>query len=391
MSFQIISACKSLVKMLPEGPALTTKQRQQILSKPPYNIKYTGPPKVDFPILPIQVWAATYELDIILVSNNKDWNMHEFAKLETLEGDLWIMKDAEEGSLDQSIVADLQNIHSWLPELPIIRKYFPVKVIDNSTQKMLDFNFSYENIKNEKVEASYFGKYPRTALKKKNGSTMGHSRNQLLAALDLPFRDFGKKASISYNGNRAKINKLLGLVPFQMALKQTQGGVSKGKFVILKENKNILTKHLTKVEPVVQEWSVIQENNKTIVTQKNAFRSLVYEFNGVETLELKVAYVKQWNKDKKGIRIEFSPAIPDLRRPFDGKIISNFVIDVAGKNNNAMGTVTALWENNQAHLFVNPSKPWWVTDRPMKTIIKYLDQQAEISIEMLPDPHQFMK
>ena len=95
MLFQILSACKNLKKMLPEGPALTTKQRQKVLSNPSFNIQYTGPPKVDFPVLPIQIWAATYELDIILVSNNKDWNMHEFAKLVTRQGDLWIMKDAE--------------------------------------------------------------------------------------------------------------------------------------------------------------------------------------------------------------------------------------------------------------------------------------------------------
>lgn len=178
---------------------------------------------VQFPILPLQVWAATYELDLILVSQNPDWNMHEYAKLETPDGDLWVMKDAEEGSLDQYIVTDLANVDAWLPELPVVRKSYPVKVVDNSTNKMLDMSFSYENIKGQKVEAWYQGKRPKQR-SKKNGSTMGHSRNQLLVALDLPYRDFGKKAGISYDGKPYKMNKLLGLVPFQITLTQTQEG-----------------------------------------------------------------------------------------------------------------------------------------------------------------------
>ena len=67
------------------------------------------------------------------------------------------------------------------------------------------------------------------------------------------------------------------------------------------------------------------------------------------------------------------------------------MIDIAGENNNATGTVTALWKDGQAQLFVNPSKPWWVADRPMKTIIKYKDKKAEVSIEMLPDPNNYSK
>ncbi len=57
-------------------------------------------------------------------------------------------------------------------------------------------------------------------------------------------------------------------------------------------------------------------------------------------------------------------------------------MDIAGENGNAIGTVTALWKDGQAQLLVNPSKPWWVTDRPMKTVIRYEGNRAEIVIEM---------
>ena len=386
MLLQLTNACKNIKRMLPEGPALTAKERQKVLSQAKHTINYTAAPKVDFPVLPIQVWGATYELDIILVSQHPAWNMHEYAKLQTPQGPLWVMKDAEEGSLDQYIVTDLPQVYEWLPELPVVRKSFPVEIVDNSTEKMLDMAFRYENIKGEKVEATYKGKRPKTELKKKNGSTMGHSRNQVLVALNLPYRDFGKKATISYDGTAYKMNKLLGLVPFQMALTQTQGGISAGKFVMEKESGNLSTTHPTQGASVSQNWTVEQKDGKTIVQQKNEFRTLCYEFEGTETLELKVAYVQQWNEKEKGVRIEFSPALPDLRRPFEGEFSSNFVMDIAGENNNATGTFTAKWEDGKALLFAHPTKPWWVTDRPMKTTINYEAKKASIHIEMLPDP-----
>ncbi len=388
MFVQLVAACKNLKNMLPEGPALTDKERQNVLSNTPHEIVYTGNPMVDFPVFPVQVWAATYEVDIILVSQHPDWNMHEYAKLNTPQGDLWVMKDAEEGSLDQFVITDLENVQEWLPELPVVRKSYPVKIVDNSTDKMLDMSFSYENINGQKVEASYLGKRPATKLKKKNGSTMGHSRNQLMVALDLPYRDFGKKASVSYDGKSYKMNKLLGLIPFQMALRQTQGGISKGKFLLTAENKQFLSTHPVEPSPVIQNWEVNSINGKTILFQKNDFRTLCYEFEGTDTLELKVAFVQQWNKKEKGVRLEFSPPLPDLRRPFTGKFTSNFVMDIAGENNNATGTVTAFWENNQAVLLVNPEKPWWVADRPMKTTITYSENKATLDIDMLPDPTQ---
>lgn len=389
MLLQFVTACKNLKRMLPEGPALTIEERQSILAQKGHKVKYTGAPEVAFPILPVQVWAATYELDLILVSKNPDWNMHEYAKLETPNGDLWVMKDAEEGSLDQYIVADLPDINSWLPELPVVRKSYPVKVEDKSTEKMLDMSFSYENIKGEKVEAWYQGKRPKTELKKKNGSTMGHSRNQLLVALNLPYRDFGKKASISYDGKSYKMDKLLGLVPFQMALTQTQGGISSGTYEMEIKGEGILTTaHPSTGKPTIQNWIVERKKSQTIVTQKNDFRSLVYEFEGTETLELKAAYVMQWNKEKAGVYMTFSPALPDLRRPFDGVYTSSFIMDIAGQNNNATGTITVRWNNGKAELSVIPTKPWWVTDRPMLTQIEYKGGKALVDIEMLPDPNK---
>ncbi len=384
MVLKLVTACQSLKKMMPEGATISAKERTAILHQKQHDITYLGAAKVDFPVFPIQAWAATYELDIILVSQNPLWNMHEYAKLATPQGDLWLMKDAAEPSLDQYITADLPNINAWLPELPVLRKSYPIKVIDNSTTKWLDLSFSYENIKGQKIEASYQGKYPKTVQKKKNGSTMGHSKNQLLVALDLPYRDFGKKATISYDGKAYKIKKILGLLPFQMALKQTQGGLSSGSYRIFRKENKIISSHQTQAEAVRQHWTVEEKDSLTVLEQKNDFRTVTYIFeNKGESLALKVAYVQQWNKKEKGVRIEFSPALPDIRRPFEGKITSKFVLDIAGENNNAIGSITAEWQGDKALLTVLPSQPWWVRDRAMQTTIEYKDKEAIIDIKMM--------
>ncbi len=374
--------------MMPEGAALTQEERAETLDKrAPHDVTYTGEALVDFPVMPVQAWAVAYELDLILVSQHPDWNMHEYAKLTTVDGDLWIMKDAEEGSLDQFIVADIDNIQSWLPELPVVRKQYPVKIIDNSTDKLLDFEFEYENVKGVLVKANYKGKYPTTALKKRNGSTMGHSRNQLMVGLDLPYRDFGKKASITYDGVPYKMDKLLGLVPFQMALQQTQGGLSSGRYDLKKKDENTLqTTHYNNGNTVEQDWTFIQTPNKTTVQQLNEFRTLNYEFKGSEFLELEVAYVQQWNKKEAGARITFAPPLPDIRRHFEGQYRSDFVLDMNGQASNGTGIVLVEWIDGKASITLQPSAPWWMVDRPMQTLISYKNGQAVVDIKMLPDP-----
>ena len=57
---------------------------------------------------------------------------------------------------------------------------------------------------------------------------MCHSKDALLAVLDLSHRTFGRRSEVSYNGEIHSTKRLLGMVPFHMALQQTQGGLASG-------------------------------------------------------------------------------------------------------------------------------------------------------------------
>jgi hypothetical protein len=381
-----LTAC-GLKRLLPEGPALKEKQRDKILNNSPATkVSYTGAAKVDFPILPIQVWAATYDLDIVIVSDNPLWNMHELARLPGPDGPIWIMKDALDSTMEQSIIANLPEVQEWLPEIPVKRKYYPVEVKDSSTDKMLKLHFKYENLAGELCEIYYEGKRPTTKRGKRNGSTMGHSRSQIMAVLDLPFLNFGKKTSISFDGKPAKVRKVLGLIPFRMALIQTQAGMSIGHYRQYKDGDKYITEHLDKEVKTVQEWMLQTSENKTTFTHNGLLRNLVYEYKGTDTLELQRAWVDLKYPEHRAFEIHFSPALPDLRRPFEGTVQSTFIMDVNGQKSHAYGIIEASWTKDGPQLRIIPQAPWWVKDRPMESLIRFDEKESsEITIKRIPE------
>lgn len=372
----IVSACKNLKKMLPEGPAFSIRKQKEIENAAAHKVNYTSAPLTTLPIIPFQVWGLTYDLDIILVSKNDRWNMHEFALVKLKDREIWLMKDALEGPLDQFVVADIEDINNWLPELPIQRKSYPLKIKDHSDDKNIDLEFEYENHFGEKINASYQGKYPKTKQSKRNGSTFGHSKNHLLVALDLPLRDFGKKARISYDNKFYKMDKLLGIVPFQMAVFQTQGGLSTAEYQIKSINNSFRFNYISGGENLF-----IKTVDKDLVQyeSEDEFRKLQYSFvNHCFT----GAVVQQ--KEKSSITTSFSvyPALPDLSRRFDGRYSSTFILEINGGNRNALGTIDCYWVEDILMVEVIPEKPWWVADRPMISKIKIQEDNVGVSIQM---------
>jgi hypothetical protein len=361
---------------MPEGPVLTEKERSQIASRLHSNVKYTSAALLDFPIIPFQIWAATYDLDIVLVTDNPKWNMHELARLQTPQGPIWIMKDALNSTMEQSIISDLPEIYSWLPEIPVERKYYPIQVTDRSTEKYLNLDFKYENMAGELCEIHYEGPFPTKKQPKRNGSTMGHSKTQLIAVLDLPKRNFAKKAAVSFDGKKAKIKKILGLVPFQMALTQTQAGISAGKTTHWINDDTVCIRYHV-VSPAFdkldQFWTITKDDKGVTLSQKNELRSIVYRFN--EEKELLSAFVNIHCPEHKAFEISFFPALPDFSRKFDNKAESTFIMDVNGQRSHAKGLIASYWTVSGPKLIITPQKPWWVADRPMQINLNFLDNK----------------
>ncbi len=362
-----LTAC-GLKSLLPEGPVLDAGARAAFVVRPS-GAAYRGPAQVDFPVLPVIVWGAAYDLDLVLVSEHPEWNMHEYARLQTPDGPLWLAKDARESTMAQSVVADLPDVQDVLPELPIERRASPVEVVDRSTDAQIDLELRYRNIDGKPVEIRYRGKWPEGALRRRNGNTMGHSRDSVLAALDIPQRQLGQEASVRIDGEDVKMERILGLVPFRLALVQTQGGLATGTLRQEPlEGGGFTTVHAPGGGPAVRRaWRVARTDGHVEAQQVSTLRSLAYRFRLTDdgAHELVSARVEQWARDVPVTQVVFSPALPDLARPFDGTVRARFVIDVNGQPGHATGLVEAWWEEGEPRVQVLPEAPSWTTDRPL--------------------------
>jgi len=377
-----------LKHMLPEGPVYTHAEQSATFGKvkPPV-VRYTGEARVDFPVAPLLPFGVAYDVDIVIVSKHPDWNMHEYARLATPNGPVWMAKDASEPNLEQSIVADIEDIDHWWPEIPVPRKSSELLVRDRSTDDALDVEIGYENINGEPVLMTYRGPMPTKLQPKRNGSTMGHSRDRLIAVLDLSHRNFGRDASMTINGKGIGIKRLLGLVPFRMVLQQVQGGLAIGEYAMSFENGTLRSRHAMDSGSVVTlDWSVEESKGQVILRQSSEIRSLIYTFEKRgEALELSKLQVEQWGRDESTCEVTFSPSLPDFRIDFEGTVESLFVIDVNGQRGHARGKVVVSSEGEEATLSVLPQSPWWVADRPLESRIRF-DGEDTTSISILRMP-----
>ena len=95
------------------------------------------------------------------------------------------------------------------------------------------------------------------------------------------------------------------------------------------------------------------------------------------------AEVAQHGRDQPIFRASFSPALPDVRRPFTGVVTSQFRMDINGQRGHGTGVVEAEWIDDAVVLRVIPSAPWWLESRPMTGRIAYPgDDAAVVEVRM---------
>lgn len=379
----LLGAC-GVKDYLPEGPALSDRELAAFATAAPSGAAYTGPPRVDFPVFPLQIWGAHYDLDLVLESTHPRYDMHEYARVTGPDGPIWLAKDALSATKTQSIVAGVAGLDTWLPELPITRKAWPVAVTDRSTPDLLDLEIRYENLEGEPVAITYVGRPPTDAQKKRNGNTMGHSASLALAVLDIPYRTFAKRASVSIAGADYRIRKLLGLVKLQVSLVQTQGGLAIGQLRPESDADGFAVTYALATGPVRTPWTVERQDGALVARQVHPFRTLTYrwlERDGAQ--ELAAMEVHQYGRDLPIVAIRLQPALPDVRRPFEGRVTSRFTVDLNDQPGHATGRAEARWDGDRVVVELVPDEPEWAADRPMRTTIRY-DDGVDVTIERVP-------
>jgi hypothetical protein len=309
--------------------------------------------------------------------------MHEYAVLRTPERDVWIAKDARAGVLEQLVTVDLGDPEAWLPELPVAKRAGRLEVVDRSHDEWLDVDLAYENFDGQRVELSYVGVGPRTLQRDRNGSTMGHSRDAVYAVLDLSHRDFAERATLRFDGERVAMSRILGLVPFQAVLQQTQGGFAIGHYVEAPTADGFTTTHDTYSGGTrTLAWTLEPSEDGVDAVQRGDFRTLRYRFRrDGDALELASIMVEQWGRAAPTVAVTLEPPLPDLRRRFRGQATSAFVVDVNGQHSHAVGRLEAAWEGGEVVVELVPVAPWWTLDRPMRARVRDGEGGLDVRVE----------
>jgi hypothetical protein len=574
--------------VMPTKAVLTPYEHARDFSVVQYSgAKYTsGNHYTDAPVLPFMGFGADFDLDIVVGLKDDRWDMIEVAKVRRPNDDgsarpMWIVLESRAGSKEQSIVANVDDINTWMPELPLARKSGGLQVEDRTTADGIDIRVKYDNIDNQPVELVLQGDPPDKASKKRNGNTMGHSANDLLAVLDVSSMESLFKADVRIDDRPVRSRKVAAIVPMRFAMTQTQGGVARGEYwqqltdtmplvedaafavgskweppppppepptipepvnpagdeVVLldfaewelldekvatkaveanetqldvcltpaliedpaykglvvvdfhvkggkpweitvnpestaselvmscaqqtiaewtfdakldgairldygvfpadHEPVNDLEKAWLEANPpeamdeeeeeaapeeeasedelpeegddlldgddgvslgmeeedmgesvlqafntihrmpdgtdVSQSWTVDQDGGRVWVTQDSGTRKMTYEYLifGKDALELRSIRVENWGSPVPSFAMTFTPALPDLGRPFSGKVQSKFVMDVGGQLGHATGTVISESGDQSAKVQIKPDAPSWAADRPMVSEITF--------------------
>lgn len=230
----LLAGCGAKYK--PVGPVLEGYERsfRYPVHRPHEGLTYNGrAPATSAPVVPLLAFGAAFDLDFAVMPKNSDFDMLEFARVSFPDKYVWVALETSAATGDQTLLANLDQIDAFMPELPLARQSVNLQADDRSTEFTVDVSLSYPNSKGQKVEAEITGDPPLKTGSKRNGRTFTHSQNQLLAVLDVAATESLFKADVRIDGQNVPFRKVAGIVPGQFVLQQTQGGLASGAFSIV--------------------------------------------------------------------------------------------------------------------------------------------------------------
>ncbi|MCK4666439.1 hypothetical protein KAU33_06805 [Candidatus Dependentiae bacterium] len=342
----LFQGCKG--KLDVKGPVIE-KDQFEIIETSNYNYDKTiTPPKIG-PVIPFLMFGIDiYDEVFIELKRNKQWWTLEICR--SRYG--WFNLDAY---LDGTQVLGIDNNipEDMLKSIPIQGYKSELIVQKEITEDCkMRYLISYYSPDSEKIEIIFEHNNKSWKLKKGNGSTMGHSKKEMLALVDIT-RLVQGKAVVKIDGKKQKISHIIPFfLPKAFYLGQTIVGIPKSEF-----NSN---------EKQFQRLIDDRQPKNPMYCIKNPDQTIsAYHFK-----ELKGNYLELFKTELHSnhpftylLQILFSPAIPDLRfitEDWSGK----FVMNVNNKFGYAYGDVQVQKINdNELKFTLCPKAPYWVADR----------------------------
>lgn len=380
-SSHAVRARTGLARYLPGGPVLSDDALAPFAAPRASDATYTGPARVNFPVLPLQVFGLDYALDLVVSTTHPDWDMHEYARIDVPgQAPIWLAKDARPDG-QQIIVTDREDAYSLVATVPITRIASPLEVDDHSEGRKVRVEIAYVNADGKPVHVDFRGKLPKEPPAKRNGSTMGHSSHAVAAVLDLERNGHAAQVKMTIDGKRYPLKKLLGIYPMHFVLEQAQGGIAAANFRQSASDGGFLLQRPAPgydgsgPHPNQPAWPTRRDERWTVTGAQARWTDnlglLTYTYTFLDG-GLARARVDQAGRPAPVFEMWFSPALPDLARPFQGVARSSFRMDVNGQKGHGTGQVLAWWEDDRTvRVQFEPRSPWWLAVRPMAGTVRY--------------------
>jgi hypothetical protein len=230
----VLASCGAKYK--PADPVLTPYERALRFpaNRPHPQLRYSGSqPATTAPMVPVMAFGAAFDLDFALIPSDDDqFDMIEFARIGLPSGNTWLALETDPSG-NQTLIANLDDIDAFMPEIAIARLSNNLQFTDRCTENTVDIDIEYTNSRGQKVTGQLAGDPPGRLSRRRNGKTFDHSENQLMAALDVAASESLFKADVQIDGKGLKLKKIAAIVPARFAMVQTQGGLSTAAFTIV--------------------------------------------------------------------------------------------------------------------------------------------------------------
>ena len=164
-----LSGCGGKYK--PKSPVLTGWERNRAFPEEvDSTARYTAvdDARINAPVLPVMAFGMAFDVAVSVRSRHQNWDMHEFGRVTTPDGPVWVAVETREGTLDQYMTADVADFDLFMPEIPFQRKATTFQKEDLSDEEALAIALSYENIDGQMVEVDFKGDgAPRSGVRQK--------------------------------------------------------------------------------------------------------------------------------------------------------------------------------------------------------------------------------
>lgn len=373
-------SCQSLNRILPSKAVLDAKSFQQ---KAAEDIKYKAQ-RVSMPYMPFIMFGVKYKHDWVISPSHDRLDMIEIAEVQLPKNKTtWVVKESLQPHLNQVLLYSDDKLGTAFPEIPLQMQARKLDIMQNEDEKSIKLQTDYNGSFGQRVMIEATSKKKLKKLKKRNGSTMGHSKEQVLAILDLPERTQAKVKKITIDDQHQKVNKILGLKNFSFLVRQTQAGISTSNYLFSRDSQQQLNfEYIDK--SINEEWTFDELKQDAVLKTENAFRKSEYHFTKEKEYWLltHARVVDLLNNNDVLFEISFLSPLPDLRYQFDGKFRTSYVMNVNEQFGHATGQIELEWTNAaQIKLTLLPEEPKWTKDRPITNIIRI--QGDNVGIESL--------